>query len=103
MAITASEVAAKFGGITAKTFYNRRAELEAQGFPLPLNIRGICLLWDEEEVDAWFVSRRQAPKARAAAKPAAAGEQPVKRGRGRPRKDSTRGDAAWARVAGGAA
>lgn len=102
MAITASEVAAKFGGITAKTFYNRRAELEAQGFPLPLNIRGVCLLWDEDEVDAWFVSRRQAPRARAAAKPAA-GEQLVKRGRGRPRKDSIRGDAAWASITGSAA
>lgn len=79
--INAHQIAAKFGGQVAKTFFNKRARLEWPGFPLPLNLPGQNL-WDEAEVDAWLASRRRPNSL----PPAATANEPTKRRPGHPRK-----------------
>lgn len=43
-------------GLAVGTFYNRRRELEARGFPPPIaalrEVRPACLRWDPDAIDA---------------------------------------------------
>lgn len=99
LTLTIPEICERYLRRSPKTFYNKRTALHAIGFPQPLSIPGEPV-WLKADVDAWLLSRAQDGGALvipAAIPPA------VKRGPGRPRKDSIRGDAAWARITGSAA
>lgn len=86
--LTAADVATIYLKRSAKTFANLRPALYAAGFPRPIDFG--CSsdpIWLRQEVEAWLVSRPKLKMCQITGDtPAEAGAEPVKRGRGRPRK-----------------
>lgn len=94
LTLTAREVAEVVLHRDLKSFHNRRASLDASGFPRPLDIPG-AQMWLVSDIVKWLESRRQAPtidEQAAANAEASAGQEKqsappapqAKRGRGRP-------------------
>lgn len=59
--LTAHQVAAALSLRSARSFHNRRAALEAEGFPRP--VRGLPDRWDPAAIEAWLAAQRPAAAA----------------------------------------
>lgn len=80
--VNQEKLAEILGGISKKTLQNRLPSLYRQGLPRPLPLGGTAV-WRLVDIEAWLERLATTPA------PAPAEEAPVKRGRGRPRKEDT--------------
>lgn len=86
--LSADDIAAQYLHQATKTFYNARPKLYAAGFPRPLDLG--CPsepLWLRQDVENWLANRPRRNDHLAAPPPPPTQDQPIKRGRGRPRKN----------------